>query len=216
MVWSCERFHVYLYGRQFELWTDHKPLECIYSARSRPSARIERWVLRLQPYVFTVKYLPGHLNVADSLSRLTKIGGMKSGSVAEDYANFVAKTAIPRAMNSREIEKASSCEEELKIVQKCIETGNWDSPQCSSYKSVRDELCVVGNVILRGTRIVIPQKLRPRVIKLGHEGHQGILKMKQRLRTKVWWPGMDKEAEKFCKTCHGCQVRDLVIQSLCK
>jgi hypothetical protein len=166
--------------------------------------------------VFTVKYLPGHLNVADSLSRLTKIGGMKSGSVAEDYANFVAKTAIPRAMNSREIEKASSCEEELKIVQKCIETGNWDSPQCSSYKSVRDELCVVGNVILRGTRIVIPQKLRPRVIKLGHEGHQGILKMKQRLRTKVWWPGMDKEAEKFCKTCHGCQVRDLVIQSLCK
>ena len=30
--------------------------------------------------------------------------------------------------------------------------------------------------------------------------------MKQRLRTKVWWPGIDKEAEKFCKTCHGCQV----------
>ena len=42
VVWSCERFHVYLYGKQFELWTDHEPLECIYSARSRPSGRIER------------------------------------------------------------------------------------------------------------------------------------------------------------------------------
>ncbi|CAB4035832.1 Transposon Tf2-6 poly, partial [Paramuricea clavata] len=54
--------------------------------------------------------------------------------------------------------------------------------------------------------MVIPQKLQPRVIELGHKGHQGILKMKQRLRTKVWWPGIDQEAEKFCKTCHGCQV----------
>ena len=30
--------------------------------------------------------------------------------------------------------------------------------------------------------------------------------MKQRLRSKVWWPGIDRQAEKFCKTCHGCQL----------
>ena len=29
--------------------------------------------------------------------------------------------------------------------------------------------------------------------------------MKQSLRIKVWWPGYDKEAEAFCRTCHGCQ-----------
>ena len=56
LVLACERFHMYLYGRRFELITDHKPLECIYSARSKPSARIERWVLRLQPYEFNVIY----------------------------------------------------------------------------------------------------------------------------------------------------------------
>ena len=71
IVWACERFHMYLYGVDFELWTDHRPLQFIYSARSRPSARIERWVLRLQPYTFTVNYLPGSQNIADSLSRLT-------------------------------------------------------------------------------------------------------------------------------------------------
>ena len=30
--------------------------------------------------------------------------------------------------------------------------------------------------------------------------------MKQRLRSKEWWPGIDREAERFCKTCHGCQL----------
>ena len=52
IVWACERFHVYLYGIEFKLYTDQKPLETIYSSRSRPCARIERWILRLQPYKF--------------------------------------------------------------------------------------------------------------------------------------------------------------------
>jgi len=30
--------------------------------------------------------------------------------------------------------------------------------------------------------------------------------MKRRLRTNVWWPGIDREAETFCKTCRACQV----------
>ena len=47
LVWACEKFHVYLYGNHFELETDRKPLEVIYSSKSQPSARIERWVLQL-------------------------------------------------------------------------------------------------------------------------------------------------------------------------
>ena len=138
--------------------------------------------------------MSGRLNIADSLS-LTKIGGVKSRNVTEDYANFVAETAVPKAMNSREIEVESSCDEELIAVRQSIESGNWNSPRCAGFKTVRDELCSVGNIVLRGTRIVVPRKLQPGVIELGHKGHQGIFKMKQRLRTKVWWPGIDKEAD---------------------
>lgn len=206
LVWACEKFHVYLYGIEFELWTDHKPLEFIYSTRSRPSARIERWVLRLQPYVFSVKYLPGQLNIADALSRLTKIEEKESRSVAEEYIRFVANTAVPQAMTAEEIERESSVDDELDTLPECIKTGNWENSNCPGYKPIRDELCLFGNIVLRGTRIVVPKKLRGRVIELGHEGHQGLVKMKQRLRTKVWWPGIDKDAENFCKTCHGCQV----------
>jgi hypothetical protein len=30
--------------------------------------------------------------------------------------------------------------------------------------------------------------------------------MKQRLRSKVWWPGIDRQAEKVCPECFGCQL----------
>jgi len=71
---------------------------------------------------------------------------------------------------------------------------------------VRQELCTYGNLLLRGTRIIIPKELRKRVLELAHKGHQGIVKTKSMLRIKVWWPGMDKEAKRLCRTCHGCQV----------
>ena len=45
LVWACERFDLYVCGQPFELETDHKLLERIYSSTSRPRARIERWVL---------------------------------------------------------------------------------------------------------------------------------------------------------------------------
>ena len=41
------------------------------------------------------------------------------------------------------------------------------------------------------------------MIELGHKGYQEMAKMKWCLRTKVLWPGIDKEAEVFCRTCHG-------------
>jgi len=30
-VWACEHLNIYVFGRDFELETDHKPLEYIYS-----------------------------------------------------------------------------------------------------------------------------------------------------------------------------------------
>ena len=38
LVWACERFNMYVSGREFELETDHKPLEYIYSHKSKPSS----------------------------------------------------------------------------------------------------------------------------------------------------------------------------------
>lgn len=70
LVWACERFNTYVLVQGFELETDHKPLERIYSNTSKPCARIERWVLRLKGYNFKVVYRSELTNVADALPRL--------------------------------------------------------------------------------------------------------------------------------------------------
>ena len=63
-----------------------------------------------------------------------------------------------------------------------------------------------GKLVLRGTTLLIPRILREKVLDLVHQGHQGMVKTKQRLRTKVWWAGIEKQVKNRCKTCHGCQL----------
>ena len=209
IVWACERFHTYLYGIKFHLVTDHKPLESLYSRKSRPPARIERWVLRMQIFDYTIEYKPGSENIADSLSRLSCCHSKEEGktrNVAEEYVRFIAQTATPTAMTTREVEEHSHRDAELSEVRRCIHEGVWNNKECVKYIPVKEELCVIGKVVLRGTRIVIPQSLRQQVLAIAHEGHVGIVATKLRLRTKVWWPGIDKEAEQYVRSCHGCQL----------
>ena len=115
-------------------------------------------------------------------------------------------SATPSAMTTREVAEASAGDEELSEVRKCINGKPWDQLAYKQYLPCSGELCSFGQLILRGTRIVFPKKLRPRVLSLAHEGHLGIVGTKQKLRSKVWWPGMEKDADKFCKACYGCQL----------
>jgi hypothetical protein len=71
VVFGCERFHSYLYGRHFSILNDHQPLKTIFnkSITSCPP-RIQRFMLRLQRYDFELSYAPGKtMVVADALSR---------------------------------------------------------------------------------------------------------------------------------------------------
>ena len=166
---------------------------------------MERWVLRLQPYNYKAKYVPSNQNIADALSRLTKVSAVNEGTRDDDYVRQVTLGAVPVALRVQDIQEESSKDPELTVVRECIRSSNWETLP-KEYKCVRNELTTIGFVVLRGTRIVIPRELQSRVVDLAHEGHQGVMKTKERLRSKVWWPGMDCDAERKCKRCIGCQM----------
>ena len=194
LVWACECFHIYLHWIDFKLLTDHKPLEVIYSSKSKPSARIQHWVLRLQPYCFKAKHVPGCKNVVDTLSHLTQTNERSRRNIAEEYVHFLAEIAAPKAVPIQEIECQLAQVTELSMLRECIHLGDWS--KCTpAYKVVCYELSVLGKLVLRGKRIIIPEKLQKHILDLAHKGHQGVVKMKQRLHLNVWWPGIDRGVE---------------------
>jgi len=119
---------------------------------------MERWVLRLQPYHFTVKHISGSENIADTLSRLNQTEGEVKRNVAEEYIRFVAEQASPNAVPIQEVEWESAHDVELSQLRECIKSSDWSSCP-ASYKNVRYELAALGKLVLRGTRIVMQQKL---------------------------------------------------------
>jgi len=210
IVFGCEKYHLYLLGSKFTVLTDHKPLLPMFNnPHATLPARIERWVLRLQQYNKTLTYRPGKDNPADYGSRhpVEQSSCNRATKVAEEYINFVASMASPVAMDISTIKEHTKSDELLQSVIESLRTGNWTT-DTKAFHKVRSELSVTGDesLILRGTRIIVPTQLQQRAIDLAHEGHQGIVKSKQLLRTKVWFPGIDALMEKTVNECIACQA----------
>ena len=75
IIFAVRKFHDYIYGRRFILYSDHKPLQYLLSEMKQipqlASSRIQRWAITLSGYNYSIKHKPGkHLSHADALSRL--------------------------------------------------------------------------------------------------------------------------------------------------
>ena len=60
IVFACNKFFQYVYGRKTTVQTDHKPLEAIVNKPLwKASPRLQRMLLKLQKYTLDVTYVPG-------------------------------------------------------------------------------------------------------------------------------------------------------------
>lgn len=206
LVWATERLETYLRGLEFKLVTDHEPLKVIFGTKRKQCSRIERWAIRLQSFRYRIVHVSGKANIADPLSRLPKFKECQTyDTYGEEMLLVVREAAKPNALNMMKLIEETLNDAELSPVKEALNTGRW-SEKLKAYYPFKDELGVVGDILMRSDRIVVPVSLRQHVLKLAHIGHPGIERTKQRLRSKVWWPNIDKEAEKSVKGCLDCQL----------
>ena len=76
--------------------------------------------------------------------------------------------------------------------------------EVQKYWTFHEELTIEDGLILKGTRIIIPDKKREEILKLIHEGHLGLNKCKTRAKETVYWPGINEQLEQLILNCQLC------------
>ena len=107
-------------------------------------------------------------------------------------------------MTTDEVKTATQSDVRLQKVMFAIQTGNWSDKDIADFVRFQTELSVHDGLVLRGHRLVIPDSLHRKVIDIAHQGHQGIVKTKQLIREKVWFPGIDHLVENTVSSCIPC------------
>ena len=210
IVFGLKKFRNYLLGSRFRLYTDHKPLVSLFGQENPvpplAASRIQRWALLLAAYDYEIYHKSTHDHGnADGLSRLPL--PEVPYDQPEETVLFMELAAPP--LSAAQLKAWTQTDPVLAQVYTFTANG-WpevssDDAQLKPYEARKTELTINDGIILWGTRVVIPNRGREKVMEELHEAHPGISRMKALSRSFVWWPQIDKNIETLVNTCASCQ-----------
>ncbi|UYV76695.1 K02A2.6-like [Cordylochernes scorpioides] len=210
IIYGVTKFHQFIYGRQFTLITDHKPLVSILGPRAGiptlSTSRLQRWGLTLAAYTYEIKFrrTQDHGN-ADLLSRLP----VESDEKPVLNQTFILSYVEDLPVTAAEIGVETKKDEVLSVVKRYTQQG-WPErvgEYLRPYFQRKLELTMDGECLLCvwGMRVIIPSSLRKNMLSCLHETHSGMGKMKAVARSHFWWPNLDNQIECMVNGCKNCQ-----------
>ncbi|XP_014681901.1 PREDICTED: uncharacterized protein LOC106821547 [Priapulus caudatus] len=162
--------------------------------------RLQRMLLRIQPYVVTITWRPGpKVMYADYLSRICPSQGPEI-----ELERTIHLVQITNNQLSKPHE-ATTSDAGLSALREQVMIG-WPAEArlmlklIRSYWSMRDYISVEDGVLYTVNRIIIPASMQPEFLERIHAGHQGITKSQLRAKESVYWLNMS-DIEKSCNDC---------------
>lgn len=212
IVFGVTKHHQYLYGQQFILRSDHRALSYILGDNKgipvTAASRIQRYAVKLAAYDFKIEFVRSERNCfADALSRLPLSSTRQRVREDDDecsYLNFVEEN-FPLSFKNIKTETDKDT-----LLNKIVGYTMFGWPlhvsidQEKPYFNRKESLHLDHGCLVWGYRIVIPKVLRQSILQEIHEGHPGIVKMKQIARNYVWWETLDSDIERICSECAAC------------
>lgn len=209
IMFAVKKFHNYIYGHTFLLYTDQQALCEIFNPRKGTSgvaaARLQRWSIILSCYRYEIKHRSAaNMSNADALSRLPLNEDSKVETVDINFFKMSGELVDKNLFRLRTKE-----DHILSKVYDFVLTG-WPKKEkveenLLPYFRKERSLAAEDECIFYGNRVVIPYKLQSVILQLIHENHTGIVKMKLIARSYVWWPSLQSDIETYGQNCEICQ-----------
>lgn len=200
ILFACEKFHFYTYGRSIKVINDHKPLLSIVKKEIHriPSAKLQRMRIKLLNYDVNLEHAPGKtIQLADYLSRYM----IETGDAVEDKTLKESVLSINVGdERKKQLKEQTEKDEILKTVKEFCKNG-WpnDKSKCREqlqyYYRLKNEIILDDDLLFYNERIKIPAIMRKTILNKLHEPHFGMTKTKQRARESVFWPNINNDIE---------------------
>ena len=215
VVFSLETFKHFTSGRQTNMITDHKPLTSLFSkCLANTSRRLARMIPHISNYDVNVLYQKGSkMYLSDALSHLPS-HNTRQGKQSEIKGLNISVHDVETDVHETTLDKIHVCsktDSAVSLVMQYVSDG-WpgNANECAEltqpYFTYREELTIVDRLLVKGSRIVIPTKLRHACLETLHTPHLGLQKALLRAHSSVFWPGMTTDIKAQISNCSACQT----------
>ena len=209
---AVRHFRFMLEGRDFTLFTDHKPLTFAISRTSPPwSARQQRQLSFIAEFTSNIVHLPGAENcVADALSRpgsfassslQFKTAWTQTSSVPPEYVKSVSSVPSLSPCTGFNFDELAPLQSSCSSIQSLLKS-----------KSLKIISVPFGNIeilcdVSTGVpRPLVPESLRRKLFELIHSAsHPGIRGSRRMISSRFVWPKMSNEIGSWARSCLQCQ-----------